>query len=257
MTKQPNPEQQDLDQSKSLTALEAAKIMDGAVDAVMANIEQTERAMEAVKSEHDNQLAALDAALKDYPGPITEEVWDKEFSARVSERLAQAKKGDQQRYTSQNSRDVMANTIKVASMGITLARVDSRLKPSSSTGNNIKKYANEVRRLLQKEINPDTGKPWLRSIARPERQKKLPAGQSYMLIGCETADLGLYGANTVLATSSTLADLRDVALRTPGNFKTFLYVLAPEPEVLEVKLEAALARTNSAVFSGTVSQVKA
>ena len=39
MTKQSTTDRADLDQSKSLTPLEAAKIMDTAVDAIMANIE--------------------------------------------------------------------------------------------------------------------------------------------------------------------------------------------------------------------------
>ena len=127
---------------------------------------QTERARDAAKNEDDNQLTVLATALKDYPEPITEEVWDTVFSVRVSERLAQAKKGDRQRYTSQNSRDVMANTIKVASIGITLARVDQRFAPSGPTRKNIKKYADEVRPRLQEETNASTGKPWLKSIAR-------------------------------------------------------------------------------------------
>jgi len=53
----------------------------------------------------------------------------------------------------------MVNLLKVATMGLTLAKQDRKFDPSYRASANLKKYATEVRPMLQAAIDPATGKP--------------------------------------------------------------------------------------------------
>jgi hypothetical protein len=97
-------------------------------------------------------------------------------------------------------------------MGLTLAKQDRKFDPSQRAYANLKKYATEIRPMLQKAIDPATGKPRLRSIAAPPpKPKKLAEGYVYLLIGCEEEGCGIVGANTVICADPNLDTLKRLA----------------------------------------------
>jgi len=246
-----------LNHFKNVNPVKQMEIVAGAVDAILANLSAIDASRKSITKAEGSQMTVLKNALKDYPEPITEEAWDKVFKANVTARLSEAKVGGIPRYKNPASRDVMVNLIKVATMGITLAKHERRFEPSDKASRNLKKYADEVRSKLQNAIDPATEKPRLRSIAiAPKKEKKLPAGSLYLLIGCEDGDKGIEGANTVIGASSDLDKLVKTARKLSTKFADFLYVPAPPLEPLdweEKDLPVELAIQNSAVFSQTLS----
>lgn len=256
MTKQHDNNTDDtLNRFKTMTPVQQMQIVERAVDAILDNLAAVETAKKAAQKVETNQLAALKAALKDYAQPITEEVWEKVYRANVAARLSEAKMDGSPRYKNAASRDVMVNMIKVTTMGLTLAKQDKDFAPSHQVAGNLKKYANEVRPKLQKTIDPETGKPRLRSIAvAPKPTKKLSGDTYYWLIGCEDGALGLKGANAVIGASYDLARLEWAAEQVADKYQSFLYCAAkmePLPKPEEEKAELLI--QNSAVFSQSFS----
>ena len=259
MNKQQNADSA-LNQFKNITPIQQIEIVAGAVDAILANLSTIDAGRKSITKAEGSQLTVLKNALKDYPEPMTEEAWDKVFKANVAARLAEARVDGSPRYANSASRDVMVNLIKVATMGLTLARHDRTFEPSYQASTNLKKYASEVRRKLQETIDPATGKARLRTIVTaPRPPKRLSGDTYYWLIGCEEPDKGLGGANAVLGASHDLNELERGAKRAeekhPGKFQKFLYCAAkmePLPQHEEEE-ERGMLIQNSAVFSQSLS----
>ena len=252
---------------KVMTSVEKIVLIEGMVDALLDNLKNVEGNLAQAKIKKDaadrtatGQMSALIAALADYAEPVTEEVWEKVYRANVAERLGDSKKEDGSlRFASNASRDVMINTLKVATMGITLAKQDSSFSPSWRARTNLKKYADEVRPLLQAAIDPATGKARLRSIIKaPKAPQKLPDGVFYWLIGCEKAESGIEGANTVLCADFSLEKLKTTAKSFRGEYQSFLYCLAEltDLEVVEAEPVEHHPIQNAAVFAGTAGRVQ-
>jgi hypothetical protein len=223
-----NQHEDSLNRFKVMTSIQHMEIVEGAVDAILKNLTAIEAGRKVADKAQSGQLEALNKALKDYAEPLTEEVWEKVYRANVAARLDEAtSEGTRRRYANKASRDVMVNLIKVAAMGLTLAKHDRKFQPSYQAQSNLKKYATEVRPKLQAEIDPATEKPRLRSIAAPPKaEKKLPEGAYYWLIGCEDAKKGIQGANTVIGGGFDLRRLEDVARRKSSQYEIFLYCVA-------------------------------
>ncbi|MDZ4371580.1 MAG: hypothetical protein U1C74_09200 [Phenylobacterium sp.] len=245
-----------LNRFKEMTPVQQMEIVERAVEAILDNLAAVETAKKAAQKVETNQLAALKVALKDYAEPMTEEAWEKVYCANVQMRLSEAKVDGSPRYKNNASRDVMVNLIKVATMGLTLAKQDKDFAPSHQVAGNLKKYANEVRPKLQQAIDPATGKPRLRSIAvAPKPPKKLPPETYYWLIGCENAAKGIRGANTVVGGGSDLKMLEDTAKRLADKYESFLYCAAKMETLVQREEEEKeeLLIQNSAVFSQSFS----
>ena len=223
------------------------EIIEGTVEAYLNNVLAVEAGRKVAADEAKNQLDVLRLALNDYAEPLTEDVYESYYRAKVSERL-------RSRYKSAESLQVMVNNFKVAMMGLTLAKWDKDFLASASTTNNLQKYVKEVRSKLHAAIDPDTKKPRLRAIEQKQRIKPLPKGKLYWLIGCET-DQGIAGANTIVAADTDLDSLRRRAQRLAGKFKSYLYIEAPEDApVLDISAETEkpLAIQNAAVFASAL-----
>ena len=93
------------------------EMINNAVTALLDTKKKIDAAKDAAQKADVGQLRALLAALKDYPGAMTEDVWDNVYKANVSERL-------KPRFDNPASRDVIVNRLKVATIGITLAKED-------------------------------------------------------------------------------------------------------------------------------------
>jgi hypothetical protein len=248
-------------QFKVMDSVKIMTIIEGAVDAVLNNLNEIEVAKKAaevgnkaVTKAANGQLNALKTALSDYTEIVTQDVWDKLFRANVSERLSTAKIDGSQRYANRGSRDVMVNLIKVATMGLTLAKHDKAFEPSPRAQTNLKKYAEEVRPKLQEAIDPATGEPRLRSLA-PKPPKKLKGDTYYWLIGCEHADKGISGANTVIGADYDLVRLEQVARGFAVKYESFLYCEAKMTPMALNKEEKFddIPIQNAAVFAEVIS----
>ena len=238
---------------KAMTPLQHVEIIEGAVDAVLHCLVEFEAGRKASDDALAGQLAALQEALKDHAEPVTELTWEKLFRPTVAKRLDEATVGDAKRYKNAPSRDVMVNLIKVATMGLTLARHEKAFEPSAEASRNLKKYALEVRPKLQAALDPETHQPRLRTIDH-KKPRTLPKGKLYWLIGCET-DQGIAGANTVVAADANLDSLRHRAQLIADKFKSYLYIEAPQDApVLDLspETEKPLAIQNAAVFASTL-----
>jgi hypothetical protein len=256
MTKDNDKTDETLNRFKDMTPVQKVEIIEGVVDAVLSNLADIEAGKKAADKAVSGQLAALSDALKTYAEPMTEDVWEKVFRANVADRLDKAEVDGSKRYQNRASRDVMVNLLKVATMGLTLAKQDRAFAPSYQAQSNLKKYAAEVRPMLQKAIDPATAKPRLRSIAKPPQvPKKLPYDTYYWLIGCENADDGIEGANTVIGGAYTLVQAEREAKRYSKKYESFLYCVAKmEPLGLETKEEVGeLPIQNAAVSASTIS----
>jgi hypothetical protein len=241
---------------KVMTPIQQMEIVEGAVDAILNNLEAVEAGNKAANKAESGQLDALKKALKDYAEPLTEEVWEKVYRANVAARLDKPNVDGSRRYKNAASRDVMVNLLKVATMGLTLAKHDRAFEPNNAQ-TNLKKYTTDVRPELQKAIDPATGKPRLRSIAAPPpKPKKLPKGYVYLLIGCEDAGYGIVGANSVLSADSNLDTLKRLAHDLGGHYAEYLYVPVPEFALEPPQPEDDAPKPkyqNAVVFSKTVS----
>ncbi len=240
-----------------LTTIQRIDLIVSGVDAVVTNMSETASLRAEATESDSNQLAALATVLKDYAEPVTEEFWDKVLKPSVSEHLSGVRINGSLRYASTGSRDVMVNLFKVATMGLTLMRHEHAFAPSEKASKNLKKYANEVRPLLQKAIDPETTKPRLRSIAQPlqpKTKKVLTGERKYWLVGCEDARLGLAGANTVICGDSRMFVIESKAAQVADKFPRFI-VFTSEPEPLDsgVRVVDVPSITNAAVFGQTVS----
>ena len=246
-----------LNRFKVMTPIQQMEIVEGAVDAILNNLTAVEAGQKAAHKAESGQLAALKHALKDYAEPLTEDVWEKVYRANVAARLDEAKVDGSRRYANRASRDVMVNLLKVATMGLTLAKQDRKFDPSQRAYANLKKYATEIRPMLQKAIDPATGKPRLRSIAAsPPKPKKLAEGWVYLLIGCEEAGCGIDGANMVLCADPNLDTLKRLAHDFGSDYADYLYVPVPEFALEPLRAEDDAPQPkyqNAVVFGKTVS----
>jgi hypothetical protein len=244
-----------------MTSLQQMEIINGAVDAFLKNLDEIDTKRKATQTTTNNQLRVLEAALKNYAEPVTEETWDAVFKANVAERLAEARGGPNGylRYNSKNSVSVILNVLKRATMGLTLAKHDKAFAPSPKAANNIKKYADEVGEKLQAAIDPATDKPRLRTIAaapKVEKPNKLPEGVCYWLIGCADATKGINGANAIITGSVDMDYLKREARKLSSKFASFLYVPAPTPEPLpleDTKPKVQPLFQNTAVYEDSFS----
>ena len=234
-------------------------IVEAAVRAVIENISEIDRNRQEAAKLELGQLAVLHGALKDYPEPVTEEVWESIFKSKVTALLDEAASKGSSRYANTASRDVMVNLFKIATMGLTLAKQEPDFAPTPATATNLKKYATVVRPLLQRAIDPATGKPRLRSIAASAKSRsgpRLAEGAYYWLIGCEDAELGIAGPNAVLGADRDLRKLEEIASSVASKYRSFLYCEAKmEPLTLRRSTPVKLMISNSAVISGTVSSI--
>jgi hypothetical protein len=232
-------------------------IIDRAVGAIIETQSKIDAANTVASEAEGNQLRALAAALEEFPGPMTEEVWDRVYRAKVAERLEKATVNGVPRYASKASRDVTVNTIKVATIGLTLAKIDPSFAAASGA-KSLKKYADEVRPRLQRLEDPETGKPRLSSgkPKPPQSPKRLAGDTHYWLVGCKDADKGVEGPNTIIAAGHDLNQLKEVAQKLTGKFASFRY-LTSKMEQLEVRAETyeavSLPIVNAAVFADTLS----
>jgi hypothetical protein len=247
--------------SKVLESDKDYAIIHAAVDVVLENMNAIDNAKATAAEAEGSQLQMLMAALKDYPRPMSEEVWEKVYRPRVAARLDEAKVKGSPRYKTAASRDVTVNMLKAATIGLTLAKSDPTFSPAP-TAKNLRKYADEVRPKLQASIDPDTGKPRIRSGsggrgARPVKAAKpLAEGAYYWLVGCKDGEKGIGGPNTILAGGRDLEVLKSLARRTSTQFAAFKY-LASKEEALEVAPEKVRALDlpimNSSVFADSIS----
>lgn len=254
MKKETESKDNTLNRFKALSSIDTKEVAVGLVKAYLVNIDELQQVSDAAKKAASGQLGALKAALMSCAAPVTEPVWDADFRPNVADTLENAKKENGElRYKNRASRDVTLNMLKVATMGLTLAEHDPSFAPSDKSSGNVKKYASEVRPLLQKAIDPATGQPRLRTIEQKARPKALPKGKLYWLIGCETNE-GIAGANTIIAADDNLDALRRRAQRLADKFKSYLYIEAPQnAPVLDIaaETEKPLAIQNAAVFAAT------
>ena len=233
---------------KVVSSLDQIAVIEAAVQSFLENIS-------VIAEVEGGQLGILSKALRDYPEPMTEAVWDRVFKANVTALFVAAKdpNGDD-RYANKASQEVMTNLFKVATMGLTLAKVDPAYKSNSANSKNLKKYAETVRPMLQAAIDPATGKPRLRSIAAaPKPPKKLAPDTYYWLIGCTDAELGIEGANDVVGAHNDIRKLEQFAARLAGKYQSFLYCEAKmEPLTPQAEEEdLGLLIQNAAVMSST------
>ncbi len=250
--------EESLNRFKEMTTIQRIDLIVSGVDAVIRNMSETAALRAEATESGSNQLAALSTVLKDYAEPVTEEFWDKVLRPSVSDHLSGVRVNGSLRYSSTGSRDVMVNVFKVATMGLTMMRHDPAFAPSHRASKNLKKYAEEVRPLLQKAVDPDTNKPRLRSIAQPDKpkpRKALTGERKYWLVGCEAAKLGLAGANTVICGDSRMFVIESKAAQIADKYPRFI-VLTSEPEPLDsgVRVVNVPSITNAAVFGNTVSE---
>ena len=137
-------------------------------------------------------------------------------------------------------------------MGLTLAKEDPSFMPGREH-TNLKKYAEWVGVQLQQSVDPATGQPRLKSIAKPAVAKtaKLAAGQTYWLLG-KTDDKAL---PSVIGDHADLDALKALAKRRNKEFTQFWFIIAPKPELLDVEsgVEADEFHQNTAVFADSVS----
>lgn len=248
------------EQIQTNDVLDQLKIVENAVEAVIANFQKVDSSKKAISKIEGGQLTVLNDALKDYPEPMTEKVgvWDNTFKVGVMALLKNAKATNgAARYSSASSRDVMVNLFKVATMGLTLAKQDSAFAPTAKTAANLKKYAADVRPKLQAAIDPSTNEPRLRA-GKPKPTKKLAPHTYYWLIGCEDSEKGLSGANAVLGGDGDIRKLEKQASRLKDRYQSFLYCEA-KMEPLKPKTDeggsVVLMIQNSAVSASTINNI--
>jgi hypothetical protein len=253
-----------IDQSKvvapqPVVALQQIGIINGAVEAFLSNQAKVDVAKNAYEKTEGGLLSILTAALKDYQGPMTEEVWDKMFKANVTAIFTAAKgPHGEMRYANPASRDVMTNLFKVATMGLTLAKIDPSYQATSLNSKNLKKYVESVRPKLQAAIDPATGKPRLKSNPpKSKAPKNLPEGSYYWLIGIKDAEKGLNGPCDYIGAGRDFGHLKAKARNLSDRYEDFFYLTSgfevfewePEPEA-----EVELAFTNTSVSAQTISE---
>ncbi len=215
-------------------------IITKAADELLASEKTKQEANKTFSAAEKGQLANLKMALSDYPGVVTEATWDSDLKPIVALRLRGSP-----------SRDTLVNRLKRATMGLTLAQEDRSFAPQPNH-TNLKKYADWVGVRLQNTIDPSTGKPRLKSIAKPAGTKapRLAAGQTYWLIG-STNDAQ---HPAVIGDHTDLDALKVVAQRRQREFTAFWFIIAPEPEPLDIGTEPEIAELhqNTAVFTAAV-----
>ena len=198
------------------------------------------------------QLAALWNGLKDYAETVSEDQWNKLYAANVRKQLREAVTDTgARRYMNAASQEVTLNMLKRATMGLTLARHDATYSSLHTNSTNIKKYAKIVGDKLQRENDPATGEPRLRSNPKkPKEYRRLYDGKMYYLIGCETTE-GLGGANTVVSASRELSDLQDISRRLGTRYKKYIYTISEDLKIEEQPpVEPDI--VNAAVFANSI-----
>lgn len=216
-------------------------IISKAADELIAGEQGKADARQLMETAEKGQLSNLKDALKDYPGAVTEAVWDSFLKANVAERLK-----------SSPSKDTLLNRLKRATMGLTLAKEDPSFMPQRGH-TNLKKYAEWVGVQLQQSVDPATGQPRLKSIAKAAGAKgpKLATGQTYWLIGAANGKTH----SSVIGDHTDLDALKAVAKRLNGEFQRFWFIVAPKPEPLDIESDTDMdeLQGNTAVFAESVS----
>lgn len=216
-------------------------IITKAADQLISGEESKTEARQLMATAEKGQLANLKDTLSDFPGVVTEAIWDSFLKVDVAERLKNSP-----------SKDTLVNRLKRATMGLTLAKDDPSFAPQSEH-TNLKKYAEWVGVELQKSVDPATGQPRLKSIAKSAGTKtaKLAAGQTYWLIGKTDAKVKA----TVIGDHTDLDALKAKAKRHNSEFSQFWFIIAPEPQPLDIasEVEADEFHQNTAVFADSVS----
>lgn len=216
-------------------------IISKAADSLIAGEKSKSDARQAMFAAENGQLSNLKDTLNEFPGVVTEAVWDSFLKANVAERLKNSP-----------SRDTLVNRLKRATMGLTLAKGEPSFAPRREH-TNLKKYAEWVGVELQNSVDPATGQPRLKSIAKSASAKvpKLATGQSYWLIGVakDTPHPSVIGDHTDLDT------LKAVAKRRNHEFQKFWFIIAPKPQPLDIELKRDVdeLQGNTAVFADSVS----
>lgn len=207
------------------------EIMNNAADSLLVGEGMKAIARDGVEQADKGQLHLLMDALDEYPGVVTEAVW-KTFKATVAERLKDSP-----------SKDTLTNRLKRATMGLTLAKENQSFAPTA-LDTNLKKYAESVGKKLQAAIDPETGQPRLKCIAKPEKATKLPKGTFYWLVACEGPGFdykAMAAGNTIICgPTADFEEIRECAQAQSGAWQTMLCLTAPEPVLLDLAREKKL-----------------
>jgi len=216
-------------------------IITKAADELISGEESKSEARQLMETAEKGQLSSLKDTLNDFPGVVTEAIWDSFLKADVAERLKNSP-----------SKDTLVNRLKRATMGLTLAKDEPSFAPQSEH-TNLKKYAEWVGVKLQNSVDPATGQPRLKSIAKAAGAKgpKLAAGQTYWLIGATDAKAD----PSVIGDHTDLSALKVVAKRRNAEFSRFWFIIAPKPQPLDIEpsVEADEFHQNTAVFADSVT----
>jgi hypothetical protein len=216
-------------------------IITKATDQLLQSEESNLKARQLMERGEKGQLSILKDTLSDFPFIVTEAIWDSLLKANVAERLKNSP-----------SKDTLVSRLKRATMGLTLAMEEPSFAPQSEH-TNLKKYAEWVGVKLQNAIDPATGHPRLKSIAKPARAKsaKLPAGQTYWLIGAMDEN----DNPVVICDHADLDALKDEARRRHGDFKRFWFIISPMPQPLDIEptVISSEFHQNTAAFFESVS----
>lgn len=217
------------------------EIITNAADSLLDGEKSKSEARQAMFAAENGQLSNLKDTLDKFPGVVTEAIWDSFLKANVAERLKNSP-----------SRDTLVNRLKRATMGLTLAKEEPSFAPGRDH-TNLKKYAEWVGVKLQNSVDPATGQPRLKSIAKAAGAKgpKLAAGQTYWLIGAANGK----AHSSVIGDHTDLDALKAVAKRLNGEFQRFWFIVAPKPEPLDIEADADMdeLQGNTAVFAESVS----
>lgn len=196
------------------------EIMNNAADSLLVGEGMKAIARDGVEQADKGQLHLLMDALDEYPGVVTEAVW-KTFKATVAERLKDSP-----------SKDTLTNRLKRATMGLTLAKENQSFAPTA-LDTNLKKYAESVGKKLQAAIDPETGRPRLKCIAKREKATKLPKGTYYWLVGCQGEGFAS-GDIIICEPTADFERIRECAKLNAEKlnaekWKTVLFFTAPKP----------------------------
>jgi hypothetical protein len=223
MATQPEQMSEPKTEFKIASPLDQIEMVESAVKAVLDNFDKVEVGKSINATLERGQLGILANALKNYPEPMTEEVWNRMFKSNVSDLLSKATINGNKRYANPSSRDVMVNLFKVATMGLTLAKMKPEYQATTAHSKNLKKYAAYVRPMLQADLDDATGNPRLKSIAvAPREPRDLWGSDShYWLIGCDAE-----ARETILARDQTFSALKRKLeeARLEPKFKSFFYL---------------------------------
>jgi len=206
--------------SQSVTQ-EQIDIINKAADSLLVAEKNKAEAREVMVATEKGQLATLTETLGDFPGVVSEAVWDSSYKPRVAERLKDSP-----------SKATLLNRLKRVTMGLTLAKEDPSFAPLQEH-TNLKKYADWVGVKLQNANDPATGKPRLKSIAKPVEAKapKLREGQTFWLLGAAGDEA--YPSVT-LGPYADFDAVKAVAKLRRGDFKRFWFIIGSQTQLLDI-----------------------